>query len=130
MPGTPCKGMMMGRRPVVSAGLLGLLLVIAAPAPARAAVTPVPATAATPMVTPQFRRYGVPDGLPSSNVYAVVQDHGGAIWFGTKGGIARYDGVHFKVFRHVANDPGSLYDNGIATLLVDSRNRLWAAGLN
>ncbi|HKR77151.1 MAG TPA: two-component regulator propeller domain-containing protein, partial [Rhodanobacter sp.] len=114
----------------MSAGLLGLLLVIAVPASARAAATPVPATAATPMVTPQFRRYGVPDGLPSSNVYAVVQDHAGAIWFGTKGGIARYDGVHFKVFRHVANDPGSLYDNGIASLLVDNHNRLWAAGLN
>ncbi|WP_426662396.1 ATP-binding protein [Rhodanobacter aciditrophus] len=120
----------MGRRPVVSAGLLGLFLLIAASVPAQPVAAPMPATAAIPIVTPQFRRYGVSDGLPSSNVYAVVQDHDGAIWFGTKGGIARYDGVHFKVFRHVANDPGSLYDNGIATLLVDRRNRLWAAGLN
>ena len=119
----------MGRRPVLSAGWFGLLLLLSAFAPARAAA-PAPAVAAIPMVTPQFRRFGVSDGLPSSSVYAVVQDHDGAIWFGTKGGIARYDGVHFKVFRHAANEPGSLYENGIATLLVDHRNRLWAAGLN
>ena len=120
----------MGCRPMLSAGWFGLLLLIVVPASVKAAAPPAPAVAAVPMVTPQFRRYGVPDGLPSSNVYAVVQDHAGAIWFGTKGGIARYDGVHFKVFRHVANDPGSLYDNGVATLLVDDRNRLWAGGLN
>ncbi|MEW9625891.1 ligand-binding sensor domain-containing protein, partial [Rhodanobacter geophilus] len=114
----------------MSAGLLGLLLVISAQVSAGVAAAQASVTTATPLVTPQFRRYGVSDGLPSSNVYAVVQDHNGAIWFGTKGGIARYDGVHFRVFRHAANEPGSLYDNGIATLLVDKRNRLWAAGLN
>ncbi|MBD8882024.1 response regulator [Rhodanobacter sp. 7MK24] len=121
----------MGRGPLVSAGLFGLLLLIAMPVPARMPAVPVPAaTSAIPLVTPQFRRYGVADGLPSSNVYAVAQDRGGAIWFGTKGGIARFDGVQFKVFRHVSNDPGSLFDNGIATLLVDSQDRLWAGGLN
>ena len=79
--------------------------------------------------TPQFRRYVTADGLPSSSVYAVVQDRQGVMWFGTKGGIARYDGVDFRVFRHSAGDPDSLYDNGIASLLFDHRGRLWAAGL-
>ncbi|WP_225561779.1 hybrid sensor histidine kinase/response regulator [Rhodanobacter sp. DHB23] len=115
----------------MSAGLLGLLLLIAMPAPARAQAMPASAPPpAVPLVTPQFRRYGVDDGLPSSNVYAVAQDRSGVVWFGTKGGIARFDGVQFQVFRHVSNDPGSLSDNGISTLLVDSRNRLWASGLN
>ena len=123
----------MGRRSLGSAGLLGLLLLAAAPVPSRAMPAPAPTAAeaaAPPLVTPQFRRYGVADGLPSSNVYAVVQDRNGAIWFGTKGGIARFDGVRFKVFRHVAGDPGSLFDNGIATLLLDRQGRLWAGGLN
>jgi signal transduction histidine kinase/CheY-like chemotaxis protein/streptogramin lyase len=119
----------MGRGPLLSAGVFGLLLLIAAPA--RATVAPAPATtAASPLVTPQFRRYGVADGLPSSSVYAVAQDHEGAIWFGTKAGIARFDGVQFMLLRHAANDPGSLSDNGIATLLVDRQDRLWAGGLN
>ena len=120
----------MGRRSLRS-GLFGLLLLAALPLRAQLADVPTPATmAATPVRTPQFRSYGVRDGLPSSNVYAVAQDRSGAIWFGTKGGIARFDGVQFKVFRHVAGDPGSLFDNGISTLLVDRQGRLWAGGLN
>ena len=119
--------------------LLGLLLWQGALAPAFAApattatasaVATMPATANVPLPTPQFRRYGTADGMPSTNVYAMVQDRDGAIWFGTKGGLAWFDGVQFKVYRHVENDPGSLFDNGIATLLIDHRGQLWAAGLN
>jgi len=80
--------------------------------------------------TPQFRRYGTDDGLPSTNVYAVAQGPDGAMWFGTKGGIARFDGVRFSVFRHREGDSGSLYDDGISSLLIDRRGRLWAGGLN
>ena len=109
--------------------LLNVALGLAAPA-SSALATPAVATApSTVLPTPQFRRYATSDGLPSSSVYAVVQDRDGAIWFGTKGGIARYDGVDFKVFRHLANDPGSLHDNGIASLLFDRDGRLWAGGL-
>ncbi|HEV2680155.1 MAG TPA: two-component regulator propeller domain-containing protein, partial [Rhodanobacter sp.] len=92
--------------------------------------TPVATTApASLLPTPQFRRYDTAEGLPSSVVYAVVQDRDGAMWFGTKGGIARYDGVGFKVFRHAVNDPDSLYNNEIASLLFDRDGRLWASGL-
>ena len=112
-----------------SAALLTLALGLALPVAGMPAI-PTAASRADPLPTPQFRRYDTSDGLPSTNVYAVVQDRKGAIWFGTKGGLARFDGVGFKVFRHAENDPGSLYANGIATLTVDRRGRLWAAGLN
>ena len=112
-----------------SAALLTLALGLVTPASGVPA-TPVAVTQADPLPTPQFRRYDTSDGLPSTNVYAVAQDRKGAIWFGTKGGLARFDGVGFTVFRHAENDPGSLYANGIATLMVDRRGRLWAAGLN
>ncbi|MEO7050424.1 MAG: ATP-binding protein [Rhodanobacter sp.] len=105
---------------------LGLTTSLSAPpqAPAQAAQR------ADPLPTPQFRRYNTADGLPSTNAYAVAQDREGAIWFGTKGGLARFDGVHFAVYRHAEDDPGSLFSNGIATLFVDLQGRLWAAGLN
>ena len=112
-----------------SAVLLSLALGLAASAPGKPAA-PAGVTPADPLPTPQFRRYDTSDGLPSTNVYAVVQDRDGAIWFGTKGGLARFDGIGFTVFRHAENDPGSLYSNGIATLMVDRQGRLWAAGLN
>ncbi|WP_243039151.1 hybrid sensor histidine kinase/response regulator [Dyella sedimenti] len=94
-----------------------------------AVATPAAPPPAAPLPTPQFRRYGTADGLPSSSVYTVVQAPDGAMWFGTKSGIARYDGVDFKVFRHVAGDPQSLSNNGIATLLFDRGGHLWAGGL-
>jgi signal transduction histidine kinase/CheY-like chemotaxis protein/streptogramin lyase len=113
---------------MLSAILLRIALGVVAPA---AGATALPTVAAAPnlLPTPQFRRYEAIDGLPSSSVYAVVQDRDGAMWFGTKGGIARYDGVDFKVFRHAADDPDSLHDNGIASLLFDHEGRLWAGGL-
>ena len=62
-------------------------------------------------------------------VYAVVQDHQGYMWFGTTGGLGRYDGVGFTVFRHDVADPDSLTNNQIYTLYVDRRGRLWAGGV-
>ncbi|MBM7130284.1 response regulator [Dyella mobilis] len=102
---------------------------------ASAPAVPVPQAAVhapdeAPLPTPQFRRYSMGDGLPSTSVYAVAQDHDGAIWFGTKSGIARFDGVHFQVFRHIENDPDSLYDNSVSTLFVDKKGMIWAGGLN
>ena len=118
---------------MVSALLLGVGLLLGAPtagtvAPAASAPVAVPAADALP--TPQFRRYGSANGLPSSLVYTAVQAPDGTMWFGTKNGIARFDGVEFKTYRHIADDPSSLYGNGISVLLVDPHGSLWAAGLD
>ena len=112
-----------------SAVLLSLALGLAAPASGMPAA-PLPRRKPIRCRPRSFVATTPRTGLPSTNVYAVVQDRDGAIWFGTKGGLARFDGVGFKVFRHAENDPGSLYNNGIATLMVDRQGRLWAAGLN
>ena len=118
---------------------ISLLAGLAAPTVAAAppvAATPAATLAPTPaaalggaLPTPQFRRYGTAEGLPSSSVYAVVQDASGVMWFGTKGGLARYDGVQFQVFHHVAGDPTSLPHNTVGGLLLDRQGRLWTSGL-
>ncbi|SHM40125.1 Signal transduction histidine kinase [Rhodanobacter sp. OK091] len=119
-----------GAQRMFSAVWLSVALGLTAPASAASVSPPAVTTSSASLLpTPQFRRYGTADGLPSSTVYAVAQDRDGAMWFGTKGGIARYDGVDFKVLRHSADDPGSLYENGIASLLFDRDGRLWATGL-
>ncbi|MGA0586825.1 two-component regulator propeller domain-containing protein [Dyella sp. KRB-257] len=114
--------------------VLGLMLAFATPSAsgnaAPAAPAASPAQAAQPLATPQFRRYGLADGLPGAMVYAVVQDRQGAMWFGTTGGIGRYDGVGFTVFRHDVDDPHSLPNNQVYTLYVDRRGRLWAGGVS
>ncbi|MGA9422542.1 MAG: two-component regulator propeller domain-containing protein [Rhodanobacteraceae bacterium] len=98
------------------------LLVLSLFAPAIAAVAKPPPSA------PQFVNLGVKDGLPSSVVNQVDQDRDGFIWFATHDGLARYDGVDFRVFRNQVSDPASLAANDIATLLVDSKGRLWCGG--
>ncbi len=102
-----------------------MALALAAPAQMPAVATTGAAVAEAPLATPQFRRYGLAEGLPGSMVYAVVQDHDGYLWFATTGGLARYDGVSFKVFRHDAGDPRSLPDNQIYTLFVDRKGSIW-----
>jgi signal transduction histidine kinase/ligand-binding sensor domain-containing protein/CheY-like chemotaxis protein len=96
---------------------------------------PVSLTAAadastTSLPTPQFRRFGIADGLPGGQVYDVVQDSLGLMWFGSAGGLIRYDGIDFKVFRRSMNAPDSLPFNTIYTLFADRDNRIWAGGIS
>ena len=76
---------------------------------------------------PRFRVLGPGDGLPSATVPAIARDHDGFVWAATWDGLARYDGVGFKVWQHDPEDPASLPGNLIQSLYVDGRNRIWVA---
>lgn len=86
------------------------------------------AAAGPPPAPPQFVPMTVADGLPSSVVYKTVQDRDGFIWIGTQDGLARYDGVGFRLFRHDPADPASLASNDVSALLVDRAGNLWCGG--
>jgi len=71
-----------------------------------------------------FRNYQVESGLSNNTVYCSAQDSSGFLWFGTKDGVNRFDGYHFKVFNmHDEGQP--LETNLIGSLLTDKKNRLW-----
>ncbi|MFV3127975.1 two-component regulator propeller domain-containing protein [Niveispirillum sp. KHB5.9] len=74
---------------------------------------------------PLFERLGREQGLPNDVVGAIVQDQAGFIWFGTGGGLARYDGHRFRHYTGNAGDPGSLPDSYVTALHVDSKGVLW-----
>lgn len=46
----------------------------------------------------QYRNYTVNDGLPSAQVYQIIEDRKGYIWFGTDRGLVRYNGYEFETF--------------------------------
>jgi ligand-binding sensor domain-containing protein len=64
-------------------------------------------------------------GLPQSSATAVTQSRDGYLWIATFKGLARFDGLHFKVFdrENVPEMPGS----AIVNLQLDRRNRLWVS---
>ncbi len=68
-----------------------------------------------------------PHGLAAPTIIAMAEDQDGALWVGTVAGLNRIDAARSRVetFLHDAARPGSLNDNFVRSLLVDSRGRLW-----
>ena len=54
---------------------------------------------ASPADNPRLHQLTVGDGLPSNRVEALAEDRGGHLWIGTRDGLARYDGVGFRLWR-------------------------------
>ena len=48
---------------------------------------------------PPYRKFSTSEGLPSSTVFDVMQDREGFIWFASLGGVVKYDGIRFNLFR-------------------------------
>lgn len=77
--------------------------------------------------TPRFRLLGVGDGLPSAKVNALARDRDGYLWIATADGLARHDGVGFRVWRHEPGRPWALPGNNVQALHVDGDDRVWVA---
>jgi signal transduction histidine kinase/ligand-binding sensor domain-containing protein/CheY-like chemotaxis protein len=92
-------------------------------------VTPVVAgTAMPPVPTPQFRGFGLHEGLPSSKVKAVAQDARGFIWVATALGLARFDGVEFIAPGIGAERNHPMPVSALSALYVDRDDRIWIGG--
>lgn len=70
---------------------------------------------------PVLRQFTTRDGLPSSQIYQVIEDRKGYLWFATDHGVARYNGYEFKVF----SSAEGLSDNTVFNLFIDDKERLW-----
>ncbi|SFV35049.1 ligand-binding sensor domain-containing protein [Pseudoxanthomonas sp. YR558] len=79
---------------------------------------------------PRFRLLGAGDGLPSATIPALARDRSGYLWVATWDGLARYDGVGFKVWRHDPADAASLPGNVVQALHIDAADRIWVATEN
>lgn len=82
----------------------------------------LPATAEVGQVA--FRHYTTDNGLPSNCVRALLQDQRGFIWFGTDGGITRFDGIRFKKFSLLGVQPDRQEDEFVSSLF-EHQGRIW-----
>jgi signal transduction histidine kinase/ligand-binding sensor domain-containing protein len=63
------------------------------------------------------------DGLPQGTVTSIAQTPDGYLWVGTQNGLARLDGVSFRVFN--ANNTPCMKNNRVVQLFVDRQGTLW-----
>ncbi len=75
---------------------------------------------------PYYRNIGINEGLPSTEVYDVMQDSKGYLWFSTDAGVCRFNGRSFSIF----NSDNGLPDNTVFKLLEDKQGRIWMACYN
>ena len=69
------------------------------------------------------RVWNIEDGLPQNTVQTIIQGHRGYLWFATQEGLARFDGISFRVWD--TNSTPALPARNVRTLLEDRNNRLW-----
>ena len=72
-----------------------------------------------------FTRIASDKGLSQNTVTALLQDPQGFVWVGTQGGLHRYDGQRYTVFRNSPRDPTSLPDSFVTALTMQGEEALW-----
>lgn len=78
----------------------------------------------------RFINFSETDGLGANLILNILQDKYGFMWFATERGLTRYDGTHFRTFRHNANDSTSLSHNMVTALTEDCYGNLWVGTKN
>lgn len=72
-----------------------------------------------------LKNLSVQNGLSQNTVNAILQDKQGFMWFGTKDGLNRYDGLSFRQFKHDARNRRSLGNNFVTVLYEDEKGNIW-----
>ena len=73
-----------------------------------------------------YKNYTTVDGLPSPQVYKILQDDLGYLWFLTDKGVSRYDGYFFENF----NKADGLTDNVFFDAQKMADGTIWLLALN
>jgi signal transduction histidine kinase/ligand-binding sensor domain-containing protein/DNA-binding response OmpR family regulator len=87
--------------------------------------------AVNPFPENNFVSISVKQGLSQSTVFNILKDSRGFMWFGTRtGGLNKYNGYEFQVFKNEYDDPNSLANNEVISLFEDSDGRIWIGTRN
>ncbi len=71
--------------------------------------------------TPAYIHYTLEDGLPSMQVYNILQDSKGFIWLATSLGVSQFDGIEFTTYTTAQGLP----NNNILYLEEDAEQSIW-----
>lgn len=73
----------------------------------------------------EFSTLNIHHGLSNNQVNCIYEDLKGFLWFGTMGGLNRYDGSTFRNFRHSIADSLSLSDDYITGIYAAPGNHMY-----
>lgn len=66
------------------------------------------------------------DGFVSSEIYSIIQDKQGLLWFGTaENGVMRYDGRKVTLFEYDSLSSNGLTHNDAGNLMLDQNGKIW-----
>lgn len=71
-----------------------------------------------------FKHLDINNGISQNSIMCILQDKKGFMWFGTKEGLNRYDGMRFKVYTP-DNTGYQLGDCIISALCEDKKGNIW-----
>lgn len=75
-----------------------------------------------------FENLSIEQGLSQNTIYAITQDKYGYLWAGSVSGLNRYDGVKFKIFGSIddnPNSPSALSEKHILDITKDENGDFW-----
>lgn len=73
----------------------------------------------------EFAHLDNSDGLSNNQIEYIIKDSHGFMWFATDAGLNRYDGKHFKIFRHYPNNKESMPLSRVTRIYEDYQGNLW-----
>ncbi len=83
-----------------------------------------------PTIYPPNEPFGVKEGLSQGLVMTMMQDKEGYMWFGTSDGLNKYDGYINTVYRNDPDDPYSLPENAVCSMLEDTYGNFWVGTMH
>lgn len=73
--------------------------------------------------------YSPPGNISQNSIEAIHQDKNGFLWFATRHGVNRYNGLEFKSFFSEKESPNGLRSNTINCFMSDAEENVWIGTL-
>ena len=72
-----------------------------------------------------FSHFTSDNGLSQNSITAMMKDRKGYLWFGTRDGLNKFDGINFTLYNSKPDNHLSLQSNRILDIKEDSRGFIW-----
>ncbi len=89
------------------------------------AVLFAPVVSSAQISSTRFRHISYEQGLSNTTILCIMQDSRGFMWFGTRDGLNRFDGVNVTVYKNNPQVSSSIRDNFIRCIYEDADHNIW-----